>query len=154
MPIAVAMAPVAHIRQEHGFTLVEVMVAMVILVVGLLGGLSMYSQAATTSTTTQAREQGVALERELLEAARDVPYAELTPNTIVSRVRSGAGLADADTNTAGWQIKRRNILFTVAMGVCSVDDPQDKLGAQDPATFCQSGASPASAAPRQTPLGS
>src|SRR3954454_1293838 len=136
-PMRGRMARSAHIREEQGVTLVEVMIASVILLVGLLAAATMLTQASATSTTTQAREQAVALQRELVEAARGISYAELTPNTIVTDVRSGAGLADADPNAGGWQLKRRGIVFTVAMGVCSVDDPQDKTGADDPATFCR-----------------
>src|SRR4051794_40805770 len=148
------MACSPNFREEHGFTLVEVMIASVILVVGLLGAASMLTQASATSTTTQAREQAVALQRELVEAARGISYAELTPNTVVTDVRSDAGLGDADPNAGGWQVKRRGIVFTVAMGVCSVDDPQDQTGADDPATFCRSGATGANAARCATLLGS
>lgn len=148
------MAPAMQMRREDGFTLIEVMVAMLILVIGLLGAMTVLTQASSTSSTTQAREQGVSLDRELVEAARGIPYASLTPNTVAGNVASASALADSDGNAAGWQIKRRGIVFTVAMGVCSVDDPQDKLGADDAATFCRSGATPANAARCQVLLGS
>jgi type II secretory pathway pseudopilin PulG len=149
------MPAAARIRHdEQGFSIAEVLVAMVILVVGLLGSATMLSQASDTSTTTQAREQAVALERELVEAARGVPYTELTTPLMVNAVQGTAVLADADPNAGGWQIKRRGITFTVAMGVCSVDDPQDMLGADDPATFCVDGTGTASAARCRALLGS
>jgi type II secretory pathway pseudopilin PulG len=149
------MPAAARIRhEEQGFSIAEVLIAMVILVVGLLGSATMLSQASDTSTTTQAREQAVALERELVEAARGMPYTELTTPLMVSAVQGTAGLGDADPNAGGWQIKRRGITFTVAMGVCSVDDPQDMLGADDPATFCVDGTGTATAARCRTLLGS
>jgi Tfp pilus assembly protein PilV len=149
------MPAAARIRHdEQGFSIAEVLIAMVILVVGLLGSATMLSQASDTSTTTQAREQAVALERELVEAARGVPYTELTTPLMVNAVQGTAGLGDADTNAGGWQITRRGITFTVAMGVCSVDDPQDMLGADDSATFCVDGTGTASAARCRTLLGS
>jgi prepilin-type N-terminal cleavage/methylation domain-containing protein len=149
------MPAAARIRHDdHGFSIVEVMIAMLILVVGLLGSATMLSQASDTSTTTQAREQAVALERELVEVARGIPYTELTTPLMVSAVQATPGLGDADPNTGGWQIKRRGITYTVAMGVCSVDDPQDMRGADDPATFCIDGTGTASAARCRTLLGS
>jgi prepilin-type N-terminal cleavage/methylation domain-containing protein len=149
------MPAAARIRHDdHGFSIVEVMIAMLILVVGLLGSATMLSQASDTSTSTQAREQAVALERELVEAARGMPYTELTTPLMVSAVQGTTGLGDADPNTAGWQIKRRGITFTVAMGVCSVDDPQDMRGADDPATFCIDGTGTATAARCRALLGS
>jgi type II secretory pathway pseudopilin PulG len=149
------MPAAARIRhEEQGFSIAEVLIAMVILVVGLLGSATMLSQASDTSTTTQAREQAVALERELVEVARGMPYSELTTPLMVSAVQATPGLGDADPNAGGWQIKRRGIMYTVAMGVCSVDDPQDKLGADDPATFCIDGTGTATAARCRALLGS
>jgi hypothetical protein len=149
------MPAAARIRHdEQGFSIAEVMIAMVILVVGLLGSATMLSQASDTSTSTQAREQAVALERELVEGARGLPYTELTTPLMVSAVQGAVGLGDADPNTGGWQIKRRGITYTVAMGVCSVDDPQDMLGADDPATFCLDGTGTATAARCRALLGS
>jgi hypothetical protein len=149
------MPAAARIRHDdQGFSIAEVMIAMLILVVGLLGSATMLSQASDTSTSTQAREQAVALERELVEGARGLPYTELTTPLMVSAVQGAAGMGDADPNTGGWQIKRRGITFTVAMGVCSVDDPQDMLGADDPATFCRDGTGTANAARCRDLLGS
>jgi Tfp pilus assembly protein PilV len=149
------MPAAARIRHDdQGFSIAEVMIAMLILVVGLLGSATMLSQASDTSTSTQAREQAVALERELVEGARGLPYTELTTPLMVSAVQGAVGLGDADPNTGGWQIKRRGITYTVAMGVCSVDDPQDMLGADDPATFCLDGTGTATAARCRALLGS
>jgi hypothetical protein len=149
------MPAAARIRHDdQGFSIAEVMIAMLILVVGLLGSATMLSQASDTSTSTQAREQAVALERELVEGARGLPYTELTTPLMVSAVQGAAGMGDADPNTGGWQIKRRGITFTVAMGVCSVDDPQDMLGADDSATFCRDGTGTANAARCRDLLGS
>jgi len=65
-----------HPTAESGFTIVEVMVAMVILVVGLLGVATMLAKAAESTASSKAREQGVALQRELVEGARGIAYGE------------------------------------------------------------------------------
>ena len=126
-------------REEAGFTLVEVMVAAVILVVGVLGTLSMLTFSSLATTTTKAREQGVSLQREIVEAARSIPYDQLVPNGIVSRIQRMPDLGDDEPHTPGWQIHRRGFTYTVSVGACSVDDPSDGSGAVDNATFCPPG---------------
>src|SRR3954471_5076481 len=126
-------------RGEAGFTLVEVTVAAFVLVVGLLGTLSMLDSANLATASTQAREQGVALQRELVEAARSIPYDELVPGGVVSAIRSRPNLADEQSGVPGWQISRRGVVYTVSVGACSIDDPSDGVGAVDDATFCPSG---------------
>src|SRR4051812_24811301 len=126
-------------REEHGFTLVEVMVAAMILVVGILGTLSMLTYGSLATTTTKAREQGVALQREIVEVARSLPYDQLVPNSIVGRIQATSDLGDDQPSTPGWQVHRRGFTYTVSVGVCTVDDPSDGGGVDDDATFCPPG---------------
>ena len=126
-------------RGEAGFTLVEVTVAAFVMVVGLLGTLSMLDSSNLATASAQAREQGVALQRELIEAARSIPYDELVPGSVVPAIQSRPDLADQSLATPGWQIRRRGVVYTVSVGACSVDDPSDGVGAVDDATFCPSG---------------
>lgn len=132
-------APGEH--KDAGFALVESVLAATLLVTGLLALGVMLTQAAIATTTTKAREQGVALQRELVEAARAIPYVNLTPNSVAAAIQgaAAAGLADSSTDP-GWTVRRRGYTYTVSVGVCSVDDPADGVGAHDPATFCASGA--------------
>jgi Tfp pilus assembly protein PilV len=131
-------------RGEAGFTIIEVMVAAAVLLVGVLGVMLMLDTAQRTTTTNKAREQGVALQRELLEAARSVPYADLVAGSVAARVSVMPGLGDDNPGAAGWQLRRRGIEYTVSLGTCSVDDPADELGAQQPG-FCVTGAGQTSA---------
>lgn len=130
-----------RLSTEAGFTLVEVMVASAILLGGMLGVLTMLGHAATATYTTKAREQGVAVQRELVEAVRGIAYDQLSPNTVVGRVQTspGTGLSDASAS-GGWTIRRRGITYSVSLGVCSVDDTADGIGAHDGASFCATGA--------------
>jgi Tfp pilus assembly protein PilV len=127
-----------HRRGEAGFTLVEVTVAAFVMVVGLLGTLSMLDSASLATASTKAREQGVALQRELVEAARSLPYDELVPGGVVPAIQSHPDLGDAQPGTPGWQISRRGVVYTVSVGACSIDDPSDGTGDVDDATFCPS----------------
>ena len=124
-------------RNEHGFTIVEVMVAMVVLLVGLAGTITLLDQANASTTTDKAREGGVALARELVEATRSQSYDQLTQGNIVPVIRTRNGFTGSAVNGNGWQISRRGITYTMAVGVCSVDDSNDGLGVRD-STFCAS----------------
>jgi type IV pilus assembly protein PilV len=127
-----------HPAAESGFTIVEVLVAMVILVVGLLGVATMLTKAAQSTASSKTREQGVALQRELVEGARGIAYGDLTPSSVVGRLQSQPGLGDDDA-AAGWNIRRRGVTYTVAVGVCSVDDAKDGIGSHDAGVFCANG---------------
>jgi Tfp pilus assembly protein PilV len=123
-------------RSEDGFTIIEVLVAAVVLLVGVMGVLGIVIQADGVSTSNRAREQGVALQREVVEAARSIPYDQLSQNTIVSRIQALPGLADSSSGANGWTVVRRNITYTVAVGTCSVDDTNDGTGPHESAGYC------------------
>ena len=108
-------------RDERGFTLVEVMVAASILVVGVLGVLTMLDAANGATARTKAREGGVNLAREAIEAARAVPYPELIPAQVGAELQAQPGLGDVDP-APGWQVRRRGLTYTLTVNVCSVDD--------------------------------
>ncbi len=125
-------------RAEQGFTLVEVMVAATLLVVGVLGVLTMLDGANRASSRTKAREGGVNLAREAIEAARAVPFPELTPARLQAEIAAQPGLADTGTE-AGWNVIRRGITYTLVPSVCSVDDgtvATDGYGNHSGASFC------------------
>jgi len=126
-------------RREDGFTIIEVMVASVVLLVGIMGVLSIVIQADGVSTSNRAREQGIALQREVIEDARSIPYDALTQGTIVSKLQAQPGLADSTAGSSGWTIRRRNVTYTVAVGTCSVDDSNDGTGPHESAGYCING---------------
>jgi prepilin-type N-terminal cleavage/methylation domain-containing protein len=112
---------------EDGFTLLEVLIAAVVLVVGLtaLFGLLDTSQKATAST--RAREGATNLAREILEDAQTIPYSQLAPNAIVGELQALNGLANEGSGGL-WQITRRGTTYTVTVKECSIDDPKDGYG--------------------------
>jgi type II secretory pathway pseudopilin PulG len=125
-------------RSEAGFTLIEVMVAATLLIVGVLGTLTLLNGANKATARTKAREAGVNLAREAIEAVRAVPYPDLLPSTIDAELKAQPGLADS-SGAAGWQVVRRGIRFTLVPSVCSVDDgtvAQDGYGDHAGGSFC------------------
>jgi prepilin-type N-terminal cleavage/methylation domain-containing protein len=122
------MLPLSRLRDERGFTLIEVMVTMLILVVGIAGAIAMIDGANARTLANKEREAGNALTREVIEAARAVPYRQLTATTAVSQLQAIPGLEDSTPSTPEWTVERRNQTYTISLDVCSVDDDQDKLG--------------------------
>lgn len=147
------MSATAKLRAEDGFTILEVLVAAIVLVIGLAGTLAMLDQASATTTSNKAREGGVTLQRELVESARSIPYDRLTPASLVADITATPGFAGSSTTSRGWSIVRRGITYSFTVGACTVDDPGDGIGSHDPAIFCASGAGATSAATCRLALG-
>jgi prepilin-type N-terminal cleavage/methylation domain-containing protein len=132
------------LRSQAGFTLVEVMMAICVLLVGVLGTVALVDAADQTSGTTMAREAATNLARDLIEGIHSVAYRQLTPDGIVPVLQAQAGLADTDGSAAGWQVSRRGFVFTVTAQVCVIDDPSDGVGSHD-STFCSQQPTPTAA---------
>lgn len=131
------MRPRHHAREE-GFTIFETMVACVMLLGGMAATLALITQAGATTVKTRSREQATNLQRELVEAARSIPYDQLTPTGIGAAVRGRPALGDSSVSQTGWTIRRRGTTYTISLGVCTVDDPGDGTGAHDAGVFCAS----------------
>lgn len=127
-------------RGQSGFTLVEVMVAMTLLLTAVLGLMSLTDSAAKTTTQTKAREGAVSLAREVLEDAGGIAYSQISPSTLVPTLQALPGLAS--TSGAGsWTVTRRDtggvgFTYTIDATVCSIDDFADKYGARSGVTWC------------------
>ena len=128
------MVRLPSLHDQRGFTIVEVMVAASLLLIGVLGVLSLVDGANARTTTSRSREAGLNLARELVEGARLVPYSQAGQDTIVGRLQAGDGLADSSGAT-GYQVRRRGVTYTVATESCLMDDPNDGVGTHD-ATWC------------------
>jgi prepilin-type N-terminal cleavage/methylation domain-containing protein len=133
------MSALSRVRDERGFTLIEVMVTMLILVIGIAGAIALIDGASARTLATKEREAGNALTREVIEAARSVPYRQLTPTTSVATLQAIPGLEDTVPGGT-WTVMRRNQTYTITLSVCSVDDDQDGLGDTAGGNFCTGGA--------------
>ena len=130
------MPALTRVRDEHGFTLIEVLVTMMILVVGIGGALALIDGANARTVATKEREAGNALTREVIESARSVPYRQLTPNNAIATLKAIPGLEDSTPSTTAWTVERRNQTYTISLSVCSVDDEQDGYGDTSAGNFC------------------
>jgi prepilin-type N-terminal cleavage/methylation domain-containing protein len=128
---------------ESGFTLVEVMVAMIVLVVGLLGTVTLVNIGDIKTGNNLARESATNLAREVVERSREINYSTLVADP---GNRPPSLLALPGLGTTGgpgtWKITdRRGVTFTVSAAVCEIDDKSDGVGARN-LTFCDMSAAP------------
>jgi len=124
-----------HLRDERGFTLFELLTAMLLLLVGVLGSVALIDGANATTKTTKSREGGTNLVREVVESARSVDYDKVTGAALPGELMAKPGLADAE-GASGWQVRRRNVLYTVTVDPCLFDDAKDGGGPHTGGTYC------------------
>jgi prepilin-type N-terminal cleavage/methylation domain-containing protein len=119
------------LSDERGYTLVELLVAAFVLVVGMAGAFALLNGANASTVTNNARMGGTNLAREVLEDARSVDYDSLKPSTITGVLQAKVGGSGTP-----WEITRRGIKYTVTADVCTFDDPKDNVAATPPADVC------------------
>ncbi len=125
---------------ESGFTIIEVMVAMVVLIVGVLGTVVLVQGSFASTSRTSAREQGTNLARDLVERSRQAAYTAITVGNAGS-VLAGTLPAAEVSGLSGstFHVSRRGVDYTVTVSSCAVDDPTDGAG-QGTAAYCAVGA--------------
>jgi len=128
-----------HLRpaREAGFTIIEVIVATLVLLVGVLGTVTLINTALSVGKTSRSREAATNLTRELVETAREVDYDTLLTATAPATLQAKDGFADDDAAIPGWQLTRRGVTYTVTVESCIFDDPKDgQYTANNGAGYC------------------
>jgi type IV pilus modification protein PilV len=121
-------------EHEAGFTIIEVMVGMLMLIVGVLGMLIMIQGSLRSTSRTMAREQATNLAREVLERSREVDYASTTTDAAPGALAAVMPDVTSSSGTS-FVVRRRNINYTVTITACSIDSPADGVGIGD-TKFC------------------
>ena len=129
LPIAAGMDPFESARGENGFSLIEVLIAMFVIAVGVLGTVALIDRANAQTSGTKVRQTANALLRNLLETSQGLPYAQVASATLVSTLQSNGFADDVPASSSTWEIKRNGVTFTIAATACKVDDPSDGQGA-------------------------
>lgn len=122
-------------RRQDGFTLIEVIVASVVLLVGVLSVVGLLNAANGATSRTKNHDTATNLARELIEGARSVPYEKVSSPGVTADLQKLPGLEDIDGGA--YTVKREGLTFTVTVDVCVMDDPKDGGGTRaTTATFC------------------
>jgi type II secretory pathway pseudopilin PulG len=120
---------------QDGFTLIEALMAAVILIVGLIGLLGLLDASVKASAATRAREGATGLARQIIEDARTIPYAQIIPTSIESQLKAMSDLSSS--SGSAWQIERRGFTYAVKVTECAIDNPKDGLAKEHGSTFCE-----------------
>ena len=123
---------VASVVHRHdGFTIIEVLVASFVLIVGMLGVLTLLTGALRTTSANNERVAATNLGRELVEETRGLLYDDMSGAVVQARLQArgyGSGTP--------WTIERRGVTYAIAATSCTFDDPADKLAATAPDGVC------------------
>ena len=123
------------VHDEHGFSLIELIVATVVIVVAALGTLALIDRASAQTSDVKARQTATALMRDIVETSQGLPYTQLTAASIGSTLQAN-GFPD-DVGGGAWEIERNGMAFTMTATACVVDDPSDGQAAHPAdAGFC------------------
>jgi type IV pilus assembly protein PilV len=111
---------------KSGFTLLEVLVAVVILTVGLLGLMQTVIYALNHNLTTQLRQEATLVADQVLSLERAKPYSEITaPVYDIAIVDFNALPTEVTNSTVDRLVNGSNKTFTVVETVRS-PTPQSK----------------------------
>jgi prepilin-type N-terminal cleavage/methylation domain-containing protein len=137
---------VVRTRDQSGFTLIEVMVAALVLAIGLAATFSLIDRANSSISQNNARMSAANLGRELVEYARGTDYDRLQPDDIEAALRSHARV---DGSGSPWRVERQRVDYTVNVDVCAFDDPKDGISATPPPNACTPAAAAVAGAPEE-----
>jgi prepilin-type N-terminal cleavage/methylation domain-containing protein len=130
---------VTRLRDSSGFSLIEVMIAALIVVIGAGAAFALIESANRAVSSNSARIGATNLSRELAEYTRGTDYDLLQPAHVVSALRQHESIKGA-LSAGAWKIERRGVTYTIATSVCTFDDPKDGLSATPPENPCPAAA--------------
>lgn len=106
---------------QEGFTLVEVLVAGLVLVVGILGTVALVDAANRQTARNLGEEGATNLAREVTEVARGAPFSALTASgTAAAAIRELVPGSGPLSSGAGWDVTRRGVTYAVAVDACRI----------------------------------
>src|SRR5437588_6478437 len=129
---------VTRAQEQDGFTIIEVLTAVLVLGVGLAAAFQLLIVTSHQTTTSRLRQAETSLARELTDDSRSLPYTQLNssgsatalqPNvansTVTGTSPSGSTLSVQRSTTPS---SGASYAFTATITACSLDDPSDGYG--------------------------
>jgi hypothetical protein len=118
-----------RLRVDEGFTLVEVLAATLIVVVGLITAASILIITDHADVSVRAREGAVALARQVTEDVRSIDYSQISSTTLASTLQSDdTSLANTSSGST-WTVTRgpsgNVVTYTIGVSVNSFSDAHD-----------------------------
>jgi prepilin-type N-terminal cleavage/methylation domain-containing protein len=123
------------VTRQSGLTLVEMMVAITVMLVGVFGTASLVNGANMRSGATRAHDGGAELAAQLIDTSRALPSHQLADNGIAAILQGQPGLED-QSSQPGWSIRRGNVTYSVTVDSCAYDDAADGAGVHSSSQFC------------------
>ena len=112
----------SRLPAQAGLTIVETMVAMMLLLVGVLGTVSLIDVSNTSAANSRARDGATNLARELLENAHDTSYSQVAAtstwlNPTMQGLSGGSGsVTNPDSHSAQTSVSRRGVCSPLPTG--------------------------------------
>jgi prepilin-type N-terminal cleavage/methylation domain-containing protein len=133
-----------RVHEASGFTIIELLIAMTVLLIGMLGTFLLVGTANGNLSKTKAREGATNLARELLESSRETAYANVGQSgwftSTLQNASGGSGsVTFPATNSARTTVTRRKVSYTTTVSWCSLDDSGDGYGTHASSTAWCSG---------------
>jgi len=90
-------------KKEQGFTLVEILVAMVLILVALLGAAQLQIMTIFTNTASNERTTAITLAQDKLESLRTLPFSQIGnyPFSDTSGIYTRTWQVESDTPAQG-----------------------------------------------------
>jgi prepilin-type N-terminal cleavage/methylation domain-containing protein len=129
------MASRVAMRRDDGFTLIELVIAMAVILVGVLGTVSLLDRASAQTSNSKSRQTANALIRDIIETTQGVRYQQLTSPSVKTELQAN-GFPDDKPSTTAWDVSRNGITFTIDVFACIVDDPSDGLADHSGGGYC------------------
>ncbi|MEV4418806.1 hypothetical protein AB0L40_02380 [Patulibacter sp. NPDC049589] len=152
-----ASAPVGRPTGDAGFTMVEVLVASTLLIIGMFASLAMLDRSSAATGSTSQRDVANALTQEIVERAQGMRYTNDLND--LTDIRTGALATPADRMRAAidpgvqsgsstvtvlptptarfvkdsqWTLRRNSTTYTITLAACTQSDTIGKVLVQGP----------------------
>jgi prepilin-type N-terminal cleavage/methylation domain-containing protein len=130
------IAAAQRARREEGFTIIEVLTAVVVLGIGLGAVMQLLVVATHATATNRIRQAESNLARELTEDIRSLSYTQLAASSLASTLQpmvsgstvSGTSLQVQRVISTNGSSNPSTYTFSASFTACSLDDPSDGYG--------------------------